>query len=78
MLYRSRYNGVPIYATIDGMEYEHMMGMGDPVMWTGKVGTYVVLEPEVYYEVYAPVQGPSGWVYEGNIEPLEDSKKVHG
>lgn len=71
MLYRSRYNGVPIYPTIEGSEYEHMMGMGDVAVWTGRVGTYDPKEPEMYYEVYAPTQGTSGWVWAQNIEPLE-------
>lgn len=71
MLFRSLYNGVPIYPTIDGIGYEHMMGMGDVAVWTGKVGTYDPREPEMYYEVYAPIQETSGWVWVGNIERLE-------
>ena len=71
MLYRSLFNGVPIYPTIDGSEYEHIMGMGDVVVWTGRVGTYDPKEPQVYYQVYAPIQGTSGWVWAQNLEPLE-------
>jgi len=78
MLYRSRFNGVPIYLEIDSPKYEHIMGRGDPVVWTGRVGTYDPKEPQAYYQVYAPVQETSGWVWFGNIEPLEDSKKVDG
>ena len=71
MLYRSLFNGVPIYPTIDSLKYEHIMGMGDPVVWTGNAGTFDPREPEMYYEVYAPVQGTSGWVWVQNLEPME-------
>ena len=71
MLLRSLFNGVPIYPTIDGSEYEHIMGRGDPVVWTGRVGTYDPKEPQAYYEVYAPIQETSGWVWDQNLEPME-------
>ena len=75
MLLRSLYNGVPIYTIITTMgesQFEHLLGKGDPAVWTGKVVTIdAVVGPETYYEVYAPIQETSGWVYEGNVEEVK-------
>ena len=76
MLLRSLYNGVPIYTVIDttsdASQFEHLMGMGDPVVWTGKATTLdAAVGPETFYEVYAPVQGTSGWVFSDNVEEVK-------
>lgn len=76
MLLRSLYNGVPIYTTIGSIpaqsEYEHMMRKGDPAVWTGKTTTLAtVVGPETFYEVYAPIQETSGWVWSGNVEEVK-------
>ena len=76
MLLRSLYNGVPIYTVIGttsaASQFEHMMGKGDPAVWTGKATTLdAVVGPETFYEVYAPIQETSGWVWSGNVEEVK-------
>lgn len=84
MLLRSLYNGVPIYTTIgafpDQSQFEHTLRLGDPIVWTGKatsidalVGPKLSTKCKTFYEVYAPIQETSGWVWSGNVEPVEAS-----